>query len=109
MRTARIPGLFGIERIARHTAEPTPEDRFLAMANKAVPSSVENASISKPNDDFAATAKAFLKSSCEFVDGHLERYLPSEKTSPETLHNAMRYSVFAGGKPLRPALVLAAC
>jgi geranylgeranyl diphosphate synthase type II len=79
------------------------------MANKAVPSSVENASISKPSEDFAATAKAFLKSSCEFVDGHLERYLPSEKTSPETLHKAMRYSIFAGGKRLRPALVLAAC
>jgi len=62
-----------------------------------------------PKDDVAAIAKAFLESSRDFVDKYLDQYLPSEKTSPETLHKAMRYSTFAGGKRLRPALVLAAC
>src|SRR5262249_10024928 len=34
--------------------------------------------------------------------------VPSETTPPERLHQAMRYSLLAGGKRLRPALVLAA-
>src|SRR5262249_41772844 len=34
--------------------------------------------------------------------------LPSETTKPATIHKAMRYSLFAGGKRLRPALCLAA-
>lgn len=56
----------------------------------------------------APIAKAFLESTREFVDRRLDTLLPSEQTPPETLHKAMRYSVFAGGKRLRPALVLAA-
>ncbi|MCS7047719.1 MAG: polyprenyl synthetase family protein [Verrucomicrobiae bacterium] len=43
------------------------------------------------------------------VDAALDRYLPSEETPPATIHKSMRYSVFAGGKRLRPALCLAAC
>jgi farnesyl diphosphate synthase len=56
-----------------------------------------------------AIAKAYLKSACEFTDQHLEQFIPTEQTAPGTLHKAMRYSIFAGGKRLRPALVLAAC
>jgi geranylgeranyl diphosphate synthase type II len=42
------------------------------------------------------------------VNEWLERLVPSETTPPEQLHRAMRYSLLAGGKRLRPALVLAA-
>ena len=42
------------------------------------------------------------------VDGELERLLPAVGQPPARLHEAMRYSVFAGGKRLRPALVLLA-
>jgi len=42
------------------------------------------------------------------VDGALEAALPAESTAPSGLHVAMRYSVFAGGKRLRPILVLCA-
>jgi len=42
------------------------------------------------------------------VDSALDRWLPSVETKPKTLHSAMRYSVFAGGKRLRPAMCLAA-
>ena len=42
------------------------------------------------------------------VDEALEELLPSADTVPGRLHEAMRYSVFAGGKRLRPVLVLAA-
>ncbi len=41
------------------------------------------------------------------VDGYLERYLPPAGAEPAVIHRAMRYSVFAGGKRLRPILALA--
>jgi geranylgeranyl diphosphate synthase type II len=41
------------------------------------------------------------------VDDALERVLPPETAAPPTLHRAMRYSVRAGGKRLRPVLVIA--
>ena len=43
------------------------------------------------------------------IEAALERLLPSASREPKTLHRAMRYSVFAGGKRLRPALCLLAC
>jgi geranylgeranyl diphosphate synthase type II len=41
------------------------------------------------------------------VDAALDRYLPSARTKPKTIHEAMRYSIFAGGKRLRPVICLA--
>ncbi len=40
------------------------------------------------------------------VDAALERLLPTESTQPSSIHTAMRYSVFAGGKRMRPILCL---
>ena len=51
---------------------------------------------------------AWLAARREAVDGALERVLPDPATSPARIGEAMRYSVFAGGKRLRPMLVLAA-
>jgi len=51
---------------------------------------------------------AFLTARTEAVNRALDRFLPSEKTKPATIHKAMRYSLFAGGKRMRPALLLAA-
>ena len=42
------------------------------------------------------------------VDAALDRFLPTADTAPATLHAAMRHSMFAGGKRLRPILTLAA-
>ncbi len=42
------------------------------------------------------------------VDRALRQWLPPANTKPATIHKAMRYSLFAGGKRLRPALCLAA-
>lgn len=42
------------------------------------------------------------------VDKALDRFLPKASAKPATIHKAMRYSLFAGGKRMRPALVLAA-
>jgi geranylgeranyl diphosphate synthase type II len=41
------------------------------------------------------------------VDAALNRLLPSSTTKPKTIHEAMRYSIFAGGKRLRPVICLA--
>src|SRR5271168_2314422 len=40
------------------------------------------------------------------VDAALNTFLPAARTPPLSIHEAMRYSVFAGGKRLRPALCL---
>lgn len=50
--------------------------------------------------------KSYLKEKCELIDSYLESYfsIPSE---PFVLHKAMRYSLFAGGKRIRPILALA--
>ncbi len=53
--------------------------------------------------------KKYLKERCQLVDKALDRYLPREDELPISLHKAMRYSVFAGGKRVRPILMLAAC
>ncbi|NOY52640.1 MAG: polyprenyl synthetase family protein [Deltaproteobacteria bacterium] len=52
---------------------------------------------------------AYLKRNREEVDQALDQWLPSEKHFPGTLYRAMRYSLFAGGKRVRPILALAAC
>jgi len=52
--------------------------------------------------------KAYLKSRQQKIDRALDRYLPKETVKPATIHKAMRYSLFAGGKRLRPILCLAA-
>jgi geranylgeranyl diphosphate synthase type II len=52
--------------------------------------------------------KEYLAERCQIVDAALDRLIPSAGTRPATLHKAMRHSVFAGGKRLRPILCLAA-
>src|SRR5271163_1871925 len=42
------------------------------------------------------------------IDRALSRHLPPASAKPSTIHKAMRYSLFAGGKRLRPILALAA-
>jgi geranylgeranyl diphosphate synthase type II len=61
---------------------------------------------SKPKTAF--DLPAFLDASTKSVNAALNRLLPSEKTKPATIHKSMRYSLFAGGKRMRPALCLAA-
>lgn len=51
--------------------------------------------------------RKYLKEKREYVDKALEGMLPSEEEFPKNLHKAMRYSVFAGGKRIRPILLIA--
>ena len=52
--------------------------------------------------------KAYVAARQKEIDRALDRYLPKESARPATIHKAMRYSLFAGGKRLRPILSLAA-
>lgn len=52
--------------------------------------------------------KRYLEVRTRRVDRALSRYLPAATVKPATIHRAMRYSIFAGGKRMRPALCLAA-
>ncbi len=51
---------------------------------------------------------AYLSERQRKVDRALDRFLPKETARPATIHQAMRYSLFAGGKRLRPILCIAA-
>jgi geranylgeranyl diphosphate synthase, type II len=52
------------------------------------------------------TLPDFFESDRALIEKALERILPSENAQPPSIHRAMRYSVFAGGKRLRPVLCL---
>jgi len=49
---------------------------------------------------------AFFEEDLQVVDAALQKLLPLETTPPASIHGAMRYSVFAGGKRVRPILCL---
>jgi geranylgeranyl diphosphate synthase type II len=55
-----------------------------------------------------SSLKTYLASRAKAVDAALDRFLPLATRKPATIHKAMRYSLFAGGKRLRPILCLAA-
>jgi geranylgeranyl diphosphate synthase type II len=55
----------------------------------------------------ASRVEAFLEEVGRRVDAALDRLLPPVDREPKVLHEAIRYSVFAGGKRFRPALVVA--
>ncbi|HTD95328.1 MAG TPA: farnesyl diphosphate synthase [Edaphobacter sp.] len=52
------------------------------------------------------TVQTLLHSGAQLTDAALERLLPSPDTLPHSIHRAMRHSVFAGGKRLRPILCM---
>jgi geranylgeranyl diphosphate synthase type II len=54
------------------------------------------------------TFREYLAERQQLIDRELERLVPAESTPPETIHRAMRYSLFAGGKRVRPVLCMEA-
>ena len=49
----------------------------------------------------------YLEDKTNIINKALDEYLPSEEKPPSIIHKAIRYSVFAGGKRIRPILTLA--
>jgi geranylgeranyl pyrophosphate synthase len=67
--------------------------------------------MTKPSSELAAKAAplaTFLAECARTVDHELDRLIPAEDVSPRRVHQAIRWSLFGGGKRLRPALVIAA-
>src|SRR5437016_3243934 len=65
-------------------------------------------SVSSVVKNYAASgAREFLASCRTLIDAELDRLIPKQSESPERVHSAIRWSVFAGGKRFRPALLLA--
>ncbi len=54
------------------------------------------------------SAKEYLEAQRRIVDAALNRLTPAEDQPPSSIHRAMRYSLFAGGKRIRPILCIAA-
>jgi len=52
--------------------------------------------------------KEYLKEKAKEVDLFLDKFLPPETAYPEVIHKSLRYSIFAGGKRIRPILCIAA-
>jgi geranylgeranyl diphosphate synthase type II len=53
------------------------------------------------------TLADYISAQQKLVDATLDRWVPTEATDPATIHKAMRYSLFAGGKRIRPLLAIA--
>ena len=51
----------------------------------------------------------FLSLQKERIDAYIDRYLLPGTVKPESIHKAIRYSVFSGGKRFRAGLCIAAC
>src|SRR5260370_10619346 len=56
----------------------------------------------------SASIQETLEAGRHIVDAALDRLIPSADQQPESIHKAMRHSVFAGGKRLRPILCMEA-
>src|SRR6202050_1663084 len=54
------------------------------------------------------TLADYISAQQKIVDAALDRWVPAETENPPTIHRAMRYSLFAGGKRIRPLLAIAA-
>ncbi|MEO8027762.1 MAG: polyprenyl synthetase family protein [Bryobacteraceae bacterium] len=54
------------------------------------------------------TLDQYIVAQQQLIDATLETLVPTASTPPETIHKAMRYSLFAGGKRIRPLLCIAA-
>jgi len=64
----------------------------------------------QPEEDFTPTQVAltdFLIAQVQIVDQALNEWVPEETVDPSSIHRARRYSLFAGGKRIRPILAIA--
>lgn len=55
-----------------------------------------------------SSLQEYLADQIKIVDRALDEWVPAETVAPESIHRAMRYSLFAGGKRIRPILAIAA-
>jgi len=92
------------------TERDSPDSAFSIIHRKNLATLKKQQYITYPRERIILLTDAIeiLSSESKAVDGWLDRLLPSPNEPPERLHEAMRYSVFAGGKRLRPILAILA-
>ncbi len=78
------------------------------MSAKTRPATSATPATTRANAPAPFDLPEFLAASTAAVNAALDHFLPRATTKPATIHKAMRYSLFAGGKRLRPALCFAA-
>src|SRR5436190_13240732 len=96
-RPCRDPAEKGRRQTHRRTVRARARERVVTVAHG-----------SSPNPTAAMKLPAFFEEDRIAVDASLDRLLPPESTQPSSIHQAMRYSVLAGGKRIRPMLCLEA-
>jgi geranylgeranyl diphosphate synthase type II len=96
------PEVFGCETGRRHSALAS----TLAFTYKTRMSQTATRAGARHGHSFDLTQ--YLETRTNTVNRALDKFLPGESVKPATIHKAMRYSIFAGGKRMRPALCLAA-
>jgi len=109
LKKSATPGRF--RQHARRVRYPEPKfwDRAMNFRVEHHASSIKNVIFSHRVAAFGnVNLTLYLKSRQRMIDHALDRFLPKENAAPPTIHKAMRYSLFAGGKRLRPILCLAA-
>ncbi|HMJ63276.1 MAG TPA: farnesyl diphosphate synthase [Bryobacteraceae bacterium] len=55
-----------------------------------------------------SSLQEYLAGQVKVIDRVLDEWVPAEAVAPQSIHEAMRYSLFAGGKRIRPILAIAA-
>ena len=65
-------------------------------------------SLNKKAKPKSFSLKRYIDRAVKQVNAALNSHLPKAAAKPKTLHESMRYSMFAGGKRLRPILCMAA-
>ncbi|MEI8345646.1 MAG: polyprenyl synthetase family protein, partial [Candidatus Omnitrophota bacterium] len=55
------------------------------------------------------TYEQYFKRFLGMIEGKLQGILRSQETRPVSIHKAMQYATFTGGKRFRPVLALSAC
>eukprot|EP00245_Coleochaete_scutata_P010077 TRINITY_DN346_c0_g1_i1.p1 TRINITY_DN346_c0_g1~~TRINITY_DN346_c0_g1_i1.p1 ORF type:complete len:382 (+),score=75.19 TRINITY_DN346_c0_g1_i1:123-1268(+) len=87
-------------RVGSAARRANPATQLKALA---VPAVVESTQVADVSFDFAR----YMKEKASAVNAALDAAVPLQR--PEKVHEAMRYSLLAGGKRVRPALCIAAC
>src|SRR2546423_6306059 len=107
-RITRIQTPFSAAK-RRHRAGPNPRNRLPSppfLGNSSACGNVAaRGSMNRTETDFAGLLVA-LNGTAEQVDGTLETLLPKPAGLQSRVQEAMRYAIFAGGKRLRPFLLL---
>ena len=98
----------GLGQLSRRGGRALAERRQRARAHSVLFIQTKAQRFSSNMKEMVADVKSLIQEGAELTDRALEELIPSVETVPASIHGAMRHSVFAGGKRLRPVLAMQA-